>query len=140
MSKDNQEKPVLEFNRKGMENLNRGPKGNQFAAKHGFYSQKWTPEEIAERQAWMEAMIEEKGNPTFAERTLITSASWLNAIIMRAFRAIEAGRGAPQSEHLLAIVNSLRLTMCALGLERKEKPTQSLQDYLKKKAEAKESK
>jgi hypothetical protein len=114
--------------------------GSRNAETHGFYRQAWDEEEIAARNAWLQSMIEEKGNPTFAERSLLTTASWLNAIIIRAFKAMEEGKGAPAHDHLLAIVNSFRLIMTALGLERKTKPTQSLQDYLQKKVEAKEVK
>ncbi len=38
----------------------------------------------------------------------------------------------PNDERLLAWINTLRLCLCALGLERRAKPVESLQDYLKK--------
>ena len=67
------EKPetVVEFKKRDKHSgLNRGPKGNQFALKHGFYSKQWSEEEKAEREAWMRSVLEEKGDPTNAERAL----------------------------------------------------------------------
>ena len=130
---------VVDFGREKREkNLLRGPVGNKHAEKHGFYSEGWTDEERAERAAFQQSITADKGDPTSGERALITTAGGLNTIINRAFRAIEQGRGAPAPEHLLAMINSFRLIMCALGLQRREKPGPTLAEYLEQKAKAAE--
>jgi hypothetical protein len=111
-------------------NLNRGPAGNKFAEKHGFYSAQMTAEESADRAAWVTKVIAEKGDPSETERTLIETASWLRVKTKRVWRAIEEGHSEPAHEHVLATVNSLRLILCALGLERRSSPAPSLREYL----------
>jgi hypothetical protein len=142
MSEDKPETPVLEFSKKrnSLQNLNRGPKGNQFAVTHAFYSRQWSEEEKAEREAWKQSILEEKGNPTKAEQALINTASWLNAIINRTFCSIAEGKGAPHSEHLLAVVNSFRLIMCALGLDKRAAKEQSPEEKLRAYMSEKDSK
>lgn len=108
---------------------------------HGFYSERITPEELAVREAWERSLIADLGGPaavTTTQQTLVTTAGMLEMRRARVDRAMREGLGGPAQEHVLALVNSLRLILCALGLERKAKPAPSLQDYLKSKAEAKE--
>ncbi len=114
-----------------------GPKGNKFALKHGGYEkpQQWTDEDKTYRKQWEEHAIEEKGDPSHLERCLIRTASYLDARLKRVWRAMENGDGEPATEHLISWVNSLRLILCALGLERKQRKGPSLQDYLNQKAQ-----
>lgn len=133
------ESTVVKFARGTHPNIvnarNKGPKGNQFAVTHGFYSQRWSPEEKEARETWVRELIAEMGEVTRQERSLIILASRLNAILERAFTAIEDGRGAPAHDHLLAVINSFRLIMCALGLDRKAQtqatPEEKLAAYMR---------
>jgi hypothetical protein len=131
---------VLPFSaeRKGnTRGLNRGPAGNQFARTHGFRAVGMSDEERAGRKAQVARMITEKGGSSAIsepERTLIETASWLQVKLSRVWKTIEEGGAEPDSAHVLAAVNSLRLILCALGLEKRKPSGPSLEQYLQKKA------
>jgi hypothetical protein len=119
--------------------LNKGPAGNKFAETHGFYTVEAAAEERRDREAMEQALIEDLGGASAisaSQRTLIRTAGMLEMRRARVDRAIQEGRDAPAQEHVLALVNSLRLTLCALGLERQAKPGRSLQDYIRQRAHA----
>jgi hypothetical protein len=139
MSKSDQNKTVgiLPFSpeRKGSrQNLNKGPANNRHAETHGFYRIALTQQESADREEWVSRVIAEKGELSETERTLIETASWLQVKLSRVWKALKEGTNEPASEHVLATVNSLRLLLCALGLEKRKSSAPSLQDYLKRKA------
>ncbi len=106
---------------------------NDFARTHGFYADQMTPEELADRAAWVSRVIEQKGKPSEIKRGLIEQAGWLRLILNRTWNAVKDGKGGPASEHMLAMLNSYRLICSAIGLEAVELPGQSLQDYLAQK-------
>ena len=115
-----------------------GPPGNKKALKHGLYSENFTEKEQAERQSWEKSIIDDLGGAAVistAQNTLIRTAGMLEMKRARIDRAITENRDEPAQEHVLALVNSLRLILCALGLERRVKPAPSLQDYMREKAE-----
>lgn len=104
-------------------NLNRGPANNRHAETHGFYRVTPTPEESAAREAFEQAMTEDLGGQSVisaSQRTLISTAGMLEMKRARVDRAIQAGCDAPAQEHVLALVNSLRLILCALGLAKRQ--------------------
>lgn len=112
-------------------------KDNKLALKHGVYCP-FTPEERAEREEYERQLTEDLGgNPSTAQRSIIRRASWLEVKLRKNERASMEGQGEIAQEHCLSWVNSQRLLLCALGLERKQRPGPSLQDYLAAKAREK---
>jgi hypothetical protein len=110
-------------------NLLRGPVGNKHAAKHGIYV-RFSPEEEAERSAFEVELLEDLGGASTAQRALIRRASWLEIRLRRSERA--DGEGFRLSdEYVLSWINSQRLILCALGLERRQRPALTLQEYLR---------
>ncbi len=108
-------------------------RGGRIAEKHGVYTSRFTPEEEKERAEFENDLLTDLGGyPTTAQRTLIRRASYIEIRLRRTERATEDGWRLP-SEHVLAWVNSQRLLLCALGLERRTKPAPSLQDYVRRK-------
>jgi hypothetical protein len=83
-------------------------------------------------------LTDQIGDPTPAQRLLIQSAG-LKATRM-ALLSEQLLDGTPPSEgsdhHCLAWLNSLRLDLCALGLERRERQILDLNSYLKNAADA----
>jgi hypothetical protein len=117
--------------------LNRGPEGNQFGLKHGLYSNLFNDEEKLAREELEKSFEDDLGGSSVIssmQRTLITTAGMLTMKLSRVDKAIREGRQEPVQEHVLALVNSLRLILCALGLEKRAKASPSLQDYLKQKS------
>ena len=115
-----------------------GPPGNKKALKHGLYSETFTEKEQADRQSWEQSIIDDLGGAAVistAQNTLIRTAGMLEMKRARIDRAITENRDEPAQEHVLALVNSMRLILCALGLERRSKPVQTLQDYIRGKGE-----
>ena len=116
-----------------------GPLGNKKALKHGLYSENFTEKEQADRLKWEQSIIDDLGGVAVistAQGTLIRTAGMLEMKRARIDRAITENRDEPAQEHVLALVNSLRLILCALGLERRSKPVQTLQDYMKRPTES----
>jgi hypothetical protein len=107
-----------------------GPPGNTKAVKHGVYCVAFTSEEKTEREEYARELEEDLGNVSAAQRSLIRRASWIEVRLRRNERASEDGRGEIASEHVLSWINSQRLLLCALGLERKQRPGPSLQEYI----------
>jgi hypothetical protein len=95
--------------------------GNSFAWKHGFYSQAFSAEELAAREQFEREAIEEQGGELPAGKKALLRVTSLQIMMLnRAAHAIEQGIYIPQ-EHLIALMNSLRLNLSALGLEQKTK-------------------
>ncbi len=114
------------------------PAGNQNARKHGVYSQ-WTAEDIAEREQYEKDLIDDLGGSvSTAQRSLIRRGSWLEVRLRRNERASIRGYRGIASEHVLAWINSQRLILCALGLQRKAQQPMSLAEYLEAKSREKE--
>jgi len=105
--------------------------GNQFARKHGVYCAAFTPEEKAERKEYERQLEADLGIISTAQRSIIHRASWLEIRLRRNERASAEGQGEIASEHVLSWINSQRLLLCALGLERRQKPEQSFEEHLK---------
>ena len=117
-----------------------GPKGNKHAQKHGAYSMRLTPEEQQEREQFESDLIADQGGDvSAAQRALIRRLGFLEIRLRRCERASSAGRTIAD-EHVLAWINSQRLLLSALGLERKQKSEPNLQDYLREKAEREQEK
>jgi hypothetical protein len=111
-----------------------GPPGNQKSLKHGAYSNRLSREEEQERNRFESELIEDLGGDvSAAQRSLIRRAGFLEIRLRRCDRADSNGSYIPD-EHLLAWVNSQRLLLTALGLERKQRTTPSLHEYLNQKA------
>lgn len=109
--------------------------GNGHAVKHGTYRRGLSPEEVTEREAYEADLIDDLGCATTAMRTLIRRASWLEIRLRR----MERASGEIADEHALAWINSQRLLLCALGLEKRQAPGTTLAQYLEqRKAEAAE--
>jgi hypothetical protein len=83
-------------------------------------------------------LSEQIGSPTPAQGLLIQSAALKATRLSLLSEQLLAG--APPSEgsdhHALAWLNSLRLDLCALGLERRERQILDLSGYLKNAADA----
>ncbi len=106
--------------------------GGKLALKHGVYA-RFTAEEKAERAEYERLLTDDLGgNPSVMERSLIRRASWLELRLRRNERAGEDGKGEIASEHVLSWINSQRLLLCALGLERVVKPGESLAEFLER--------
>ena len=111
------------------------PLGSANALKHGAYSPRMTPEEESERAAFEAELLQDlAGDASTAQRALIRRAGFLEIRLRRCERAT-AGGLAIADEHVLSWINAQRLLLCALGLERRQRPGPSLQDYLAQKAE-----
>jgi hypothetical protein len=99
-----------------------------------------TNEEKADREQWERSVIADLGGPSAistAQRALIRSASFLRLKLERIDSAFQEGKE-PAPEHTMAAFNSFRLMLNQIGLERRSKPTQSLQEYLAGKAKSEE--
>ena len=111
-----------------------GPPGNQKGRIHGAYSPRLSAEEELERSRFEAELLDDLGGEvSAAQRALIRRASFLEIRLRRCERA-DRKRLRIADEHVLAWINSQRLLLCALGLERKKKQGPDLQDYLKQKA------
>lgn len=103
--------------------------------KSGFYSTKISDEEREARAAWERAVIEDMGGPgaiSTAQRALVSATGFLKLRLDRLDQAYAEGHE-PANEHIMALINSLRLNLRELGLERRAKPPQSLTDYIAQK-------
>ncbi len=130
------ESGILHFSEHAKRKRGGSAKGqNATAWKHGFYSQAFTAEEMEERQEFETQAIEDLGDDLPAgKRALLQIVSLQYAMIRRCDRAITSGIYIA-TEHLLALMNSFRLNVSALGLERKQKSGPNLQEYLRQKTQ-----
>jgi hypothetical protein len=111
-------------------NLLRGPAGNRHAVKGGVYA-RLGPEEQAERAKFEAELLEDLGGvASTAQRALMRRASWLEIRLQRS-EAADAEGFRLTDEHVLSWINSQRMILVALGLERRQRPGPSLQEYLK---------
>ena len=107
-----------------------GPPWNQKGLRHGAYSPRLSPEEERERDHLENDLIADLGGDvSTAQKVLIRRISLIEIRLRRCERADKKRLRIPD-EHILAWINSQRLLLVALGLERKQKPGPDLQGYL----------
>jgi hypothetical protein len=110
---------------------------NKNAKKHGVFTAAFSAEELQEREQFeAELLADTGGSPPAGVRSLIRTAGMLWMKINRCDRAIKQGF-TPPDNFVLAWVNSFRLILGQIGLERRAKPGPTLAQYLKAKEEAK---
>ena len=105
--------------------------GSKLALKHGMYSSAFTESELAERQEFEREAIQDLGGDLPAGKlALLRVVSLQYGMLRRCDRNITRGVYIPV-EHVIALMNSFRLNVSALGLERQQRPALTLQEYLK---------
>jgi hypothetical protein len=145
---NDQRKPEIAQMEEAPENLVTFPKekrrpggkpGNRNAWKHGIYADAFNEAELAERAKFEADLIADTGGaPPTGVRALIHTAGMLKMKLDRCDLAIRQGYELP-SERVLAWCNSFRLILGQVGLERRQRPGLTLEDYLKQRAAEKES-
>jgi len=118
------------------------PPGNSRALSHGVYSE-LTPQSLDGRSKVAKTLrainrflvAELGGEPSTQEMLIIERASFKAVKCILAEIAMLNGNGNGFEGHYLAWSNSLRLDLCTLGLERRQKEVTDLTEYIQKKAE-----
>ena len=111
-----------------------GQIGNKNGQKHGCFSNRFSAEEEEERRRFEEELTADLGAvPSTAQKVLVRRASFLEVRLRRSEKASGEGYVIPDL-YLLSWINSQRLILKELGIERKVKAAVDLQTYLKRKA------
>lgn len=108
------------------------PEGNTNAWKTGMYSQVFSAEEQADRAAFETSLCKDQGGDLPAGKMALIGVVGLQyMLIRRGDQAVRQGKYIPQ-EHLIALLNSFRLNLSALGLERRSTRGPTLAEYLER--------